>query len=340
MKEALFYKKLDNNIVQCRLCNHLCVIQPKKRGFCGVRENNSGTLYTLVFNKLIAAHVDPIEKKPLYHFLPGSNIFSVATPGCNFRCSFCQNYNISQFPTSQASDNIPGDELTPQQIVATAQKHNCRSIAYTYTEPTIFFEYAYETAKLAKENNLYNTFVTNGYMTSEVLEQITPYLHAANIDLKSFREEFYHKHCQAQLKPVLTNIAKMNKLGIWIEITTLIIPTLNDSTRELQQIAEFISSIDPAIPWHISRFYPCYQLQNVPPTPPETIEKAWEIGIKAGLKYVYTGNSYGISPGTTTYCPGCKKELIKRQGFDIVENIVRKGECPHCRTKIDGFGMV
>lgn len=296
IKEAMLYKKLEENRVQCYLCAHNCKIASGRFGFCGVRQNIQGTLNSLVYAEVIAYNVDPIEKKPLYRFLPGSTSFSIATIGCNFHCGFCQNWQISQ--ASRRSHSFrgkrynPGEvyELMPEKAVEEAKRNHCESISYTYTEPTIFFEYAYDTAKKAKEAGLKNIFVTNGYMSKEALETINPYLDAANIDLKSFREEFYTGNCKGHLQPVLDTIKLAKKLGIWIEVTTLIIPGQNDSTSELTDIAHFIASVGKDIPWHISRFHPDYQFLNQKPTPIETLKKAEDLGRKAGLRYIYLGN--------------------------------------------------
>ena len=253
--EARFYEKKKEQQVHCLLCNHHCLIKEGKRGLCGVRENREGTLYSLVYARPIATHVDPIEKKPLFHFLPGSRSFSLATAGCNFRCLFCQNADISQLPQDQ--EKIPGEEVPPEDIVAAARQAGCHSIAYTYTEPTIFFEYAQDIAVLAEAQGLKNVFVTNGYMTTEALQSIHPLLHGANVDLKAFREAFYQKQCGAKLAPVLKTLKTMKKMGVWLEITTLIIPTLNDSKEELRELAAFIlQELGPETPWHISRFHP------------------------------------------------------------------------------------
>ena len=291
MREAMFYERLEGNLVKCNLCSHRCRIPESKRGVCGVRENRDGTLYSLVYGRAVAQAVDPIEKKPLFHFYPGSRIFSIATVGCNFRCLNCQNYDISQMPREYGS--IIGESLLPEEIVEKAKRYGCRSIAYTYTEPTVFFEYAYETAKLASKEGIKNVFVTNGYITEEALRELAPYLDAANIDLKGFSEEFYRKVCGARLEPVLESIKLHRELGIWVEVTTLIIPTLNDSEEVLKGIAEFISGVGEDIPWHVSRFYPAYKLIDLPPTPPETLRKARKIGLEAGLRYVYQGNVPG-----------------------------------------------
>jgi pyruvate formate lyase activating enzyme len=334
MKEALLYDKGEDQQARCRVCNHLCLIKEGRRGICGVRENRQGILYSLVYGKPIATHIDPIEKKPLFHFLPGSQSFSLATAGCNFHCRFCQNADISQVRDLQ---KIPGKEIVPEAIVAAALKARCRSIAYTYTEPTIFFEYARDIALLAEAQGLKNVFVSNGYMTREVLEALHPHLHAANVDLKAFQENFYKKQCGAKLEPVLETLRIMKRLRIWVEVTTLIIPTLNDSKEELQDLAKFIQEeLGPETPWHISRFHPTYQLTDLPPTPIKTLQQAWEIGKEAGLHYVYTGNVPGDA-AEKTYCHQCGHLLLDRFGFSILKNSLKEGKCPQCGTAMDGF---
>jgi pyruvate formate lyase activating enzyme len=333
MKEALFYEKLENHAVQCHLCAHHCVIARGKRGICGVRENRGGILCTLVYGRSIAENIDPIEKKPLFNFLPGSKSFSIATAGCNFRCLHCQNHDISQMPRNR--DVIMGRNLSPNDIVSLAKQNGCESISYTYTEPTIFYEYAYDIAKLASAEGLKNVFVTNGYITEEPLRKISPYLDAANIDLKSFTEGFYKKICGAKLQPVLDAIKLYRDLNIWIEITTLIIPTHNDSPPELEQIASFIKDLGTDIPWHITAFHPTYRLTNQSPTPVSALIQAREIGIRAGLRYVYVGNVPG-ERGENTYCYKCGELLIERYGFKIVTNRMSDAQCPKCQAKIDG----
>jgi pyruvate formate lyase activating enzyme len=330
--EAMFYEQIEGNMVRCHLCSHQCRIVEGKRGICGVRENRGGTLYSLVYGKLVSSHLDPIEKKPLFHFLPGSSAYSIATVGCNFRCRNCQNWEISQSPKPQGP--IMGRTFSSEEIVKAAKRTDCESIAYTYTEPTIFMEYAYDTAKLAVENNVKNVFVTNGYITEEALREMAPYLHAANIDLKSFSEDFYKSNCGAHLEPVLDSIRLYKKLGIWIEVTTLIIPTLNDSDEDLTDIAEFLADVGVDVPWHVSRFHPTYELIDLPPTPIETIRKARDIGLKSGLRYVYQGNVPGEDENT--YCYNCGKLLISRYVYEILENKVIKSACPSCGTEIDG----
>ena len=337
MKEAMLYEKIGDKKVQCNLCAHRCKINEGKKGICLVRENRDGTLYTLVYSRTISQHIDPIEKKPLFHFYPGTTAYSIATVGCNFKCQFCQNWEISQMVRDE--DLLMGNEASPKLIVENAKKYGIKSIAYTYTEPTIFFEYAYDTAKLASEAGIKNVFVTNGFMTEEAIKKIEPYLDAANVDIKSFSDDFYRKLCGAKLQPVLDALKLMKKLGIWVEVTTLIIPTYNDSSEELREIAKFIvNELGEETPWHISRFYPAYKLKDKPPTPIETIHKAREIGLNEGLKYVYEGNVPG-SKGENTYCPNCKNLIIERWGYQITKKAIKDGICQHCGYEIDGIGL-
>lgn len=337
MKEALFYRKEDGNDVRCALCHHRCLIHDGRRGICGVRENQGGILYSLVYGKCISQAVDPVEKKPLFHFYPGSTSFSIATVGCNFSCKHCQNYSISQMVRDYGK--IIGDDIPPHEIVAAAKKYQCVSISYTYTEPTVFFEYAYDIAVSAHEQGLKNIFVTNGYTTPEALRHIQPYLDGANVDLKSFSDSFYKTICGARLEPVLESLRLYKQLGIWLEITTLIIPTYNDSDEELEKIADFIFHLDPDIPWHISAYYPTYKLNDQPRTSIQILRKAREIGRKAGLRYVYEGNVPGET-GENTYCYSCGRLLIERKGFSIARYKIKEGRCPDCRAHIAGTGLI
>lgn len=328
MQEAMLYEKVSDDAVRCALCAHRCSIQSGKKGICGVRENRAGTLYTLVYGKSISAAVDPIEKKPLYHFYPGATSFSIATVGCNFSCRFCQNADISQVPREGQLDNWGlGRDLPPEQVVRLAQRERCPTIAYTYTEPTIFFEYANDCAVLATQAGIKNIFVSNGYMTAETLDTIGGNLHAANIDLKG-SDAFYRSLCGARQQPVLDSIAKMHQMGVWVEVTTLVIPGHNDDEETLRDIASFLASIDPDMPWHVSRFIPRYKLLDAPPTPQATLHRAVEIGYAAGLRYVYAGNV----PGSTyehTRCPECGQICIHRQGYSI-RNLLKGKKCPTC----------
>jgi len=334
MEEARYYRQVRGKTVQCFLCKHHCLIADGKQGICGVRENRGGTLYSLVYGEIVASHVDPIEKKPLFHFLPGSTSYSIATYGCNFKCLNCQNADISQAPVEQGITR--GHYTPPQEIVKQAVAHGCLSIAYTYTEPTIFFEYAFDVAKLAANQGLYNIFVTNGYVEKEPLQDIAPYLNAANIDLKSSNREFYTKICGGKLDRLLASIKLYFDLGVFIEITTLVIPDYNDSESDLNGVARFIANLDPTIPWHISRFHPQYKLIDHRSTPINTLLRAYNIGKEAGLQYVYLGNI----PGTheNTFCPSCGKKLITRSGYFIVSNELEgKTSCPNCGIKIPGL---
>lgn len=336
--EAYLYDRKDGDRVACNLCSHRCLIRPEKRGICAVRENRNGVLHTLVYGMLIAANADPVEKKPLFHFMPGSLSFSIATVGCNFRCRFCQNADIAQMP-QDAAGRISGRETSPGKVVDNALAQGCASVSYTYTEPTIFFEFAYDTARLARQKGLRNIFVTNGYMTAEALDMIAPYLDAANVDLKSFSNRFYRDTCGARLDPVKDTLRRMKSKGIFVEVTTLLIPGVNDAPDELKSLATFISrELGPDTPWHISRFHPTYRLTDRSATPPETLIRAREIGIGSGLKYVYTGNLPG-DRGEKTYCYGCGKILVDRTGFRINGYFIENGRCPDCGEPVDGVGM-
>jgi pyruvate formate lyase activating enzyme len=336
MKEARFYEKQESKTVTCHLCFHECSIKDGARGICGVRENRGGTLFSLVYGNSVSEAVDPIEKKPLFHFMPGTKTFSIATAGCNFKCLHCQNFSISQI--TRDGGEIPGEPLAPERVVFLAQQTGCKSIAYTYTEPTIFLEYAMDTAKLASLAGLKNVFVTNGYISSEALRAMKPYLDGANIDLKAFSEDFYRKVCGARLQPVLDSIRFYKELGIWIEITTLVIPNTNDSEEELRKIARFIADMDRSIPWHVTQFYPTYRLQDQPRTPLKTLERARQIGIEEGLQYVYQGNVPGAG-GENTICPGCGKLLIERFGYALRRYAITGGKCPACGEPISGVGL-
>jgi pyruvate formate lyase activating enzyme len=336
--EARLYEAGADGAVRCHLCAHHCRIPDGRRGVCRVRENVGGTLQTLVYGRTISQHVDPVEKKPLYHFYPGSMAYSIATPGCNFHCRWCQNWQISQMPRER--DLINGHKATPEQVGAAARRSGSRSIAYTYTEPTVFFEYAYDIARLAHEIGLANIYVTNGYMTPEMLEIFEPYLDAVNVDLKAFRDETYRRYVGARLGPVLDSMRLMKRLGIWLEVTTLVIPGLNDDPAELRDAAAFVAcELGPDTPWHISRFFPAYKMTDVPPTPVETLRKAREIGLAEGLQFVYVGN-VPDEANQDIFCPGCGHVLIRRRGsFGVLTNRVRGGRCPDCGTPVAGVGM-
>jgi pyruvate formate lyase activating enzyme len=337
MKEAMLYEKLSDNRVKCNLCNHRCTIKDENYGICGVRQNIDGSLFSLVYDRIVASHIDPIEKKPLFQFYPGSRAYSIATVGCNFICKHCQNFDISQSPREKKG-YIVGEKMGPEEIVKEADSSGCKSIAYTYTEPTIFFELAYDTAKIAHYKEIKNIFVSNGFMTPEALREISPYLDGINIDLKAFTNKFYKEICGGRLEPVLENIKLAKELGIWVEVTTLIIPTLNDSEDELRHIAEFIKDVDKDIPWHISQFYPTHKLTTLSRTPVETLHMAREIGIKAGLHYVFEGNVPGRG-NESTYCYKCGELLIERRGYSIIKNKIEDGHCPSCKSSIAGVSL-
>lgn len=335
MKEAYLYKKLPNKKTQCQNCAHYCLIENGQRGICGVRENQDGRLYSLVYGKAMAVNVDPIEKKPFFHFLPSTYSLSVATVGCNFHCLHCQNWDISQGPKPDKPIASFYD-LSPQEIVKMALENKTPSISYTYTEPTVFLEYALDTMKIAKKAGLKNAWVTNGFLSKEALDLITPYLDAANVDLKGFTEEFYQKTCGARLKPVLETLKGMKKKKIWVEVTTLVISTLNDDEKTFKGIANFIKKeLGAETPWHITQFSGVisWQLKNLPDTPVETLEKAYQIGKKAGLKYVYTGNVPGHK-AEDTICPKCGAVAIDRMNY-IIHRYDKNGKCPKCGENLD-----
>ncbi len=336
MKETIFYEKLKDGRVKCNTCNHHCVIKDGEHGLCAVRKNENGKLISLVYGKAAAINVDPIEKKPFFHFLPGSYSLSFGTFGCNFSCAFCQNWTLSQAPKENFfwHDVNVGINWLPAKIVSEALKRDCQSIAYTYNEPTVFLEYAFDTMKIAHEAGLKNVWVSNGYMTAEALNLILPYLDAINIDLKSFSENFYNRLCGGKLESVLENIKKIKKADVWLELTTLLIPGENDKPTELKKIVKFISDeIGKETPWHVSRFYPAYKMKELPTTNIKTIEKAIKIGKEAGLKYVYAGN-IPESPYENTYCPRCNNLIIERVNY-IIRRFDKNGLCPRCKTKID-----
>lgn len=361
LHEARFYEPLPKGKVLCTLCPHDCRIAEGARGACSVRYNHGGKLYTLVYDKLVAQEVNPIEKKPLYHFYPGSFAYSISTVGCNLRCSFCQNWYISQWPKDhlpkridKAEHEVPdpicpqlaamdrdifGEPVTPEQIVQTALETGCISISYTFTEPTIFYELAYDTAVLAREKGLMNNFVSNGFISEAPLRELAQVLDGINVDLKFFREESYRHVSRGRLQPILDAIRLYHELGVWVEVTTLVIPRLNDSDEELQQIAGFIRSVGEDIPWHVTAFYPTYQMQDRPCTDVTTLRRAREIGLAEGLRYVYEGNVPGEG-GENTYCYHCKALLIERYGFAVRQNRIREDSCcPDCGARIDGLGM-
>lgn len=328
---------LKDGTIECRICGHGCRLREGKTGLCGVRVRRGDRLESLVYGRVIAEHVDPIEKKPLFHFLPGSLSYSIATYGCNFRCLHCQNASISQ--VSQEIDvESSGTLRTPEDIVRLALERGCRSISYTYVEPTIFYEFAYDCCLAAVDRDLKNVFVSNGYMTETVARELAPVLTAINIDLKAFTDDFYRKVCGARLQPVMDNIVRFRELGVWVEVTTLIIPGLNDSNSELTRIASFLAGVDRSIPWHVTGYYPTYKMSGItapPPTSENTLRAARQIGLDQGLHYVYAGNRPG-SGGEDTICPHCGAVLISRLGFRVSAMRLECGKCPDCARDITG----
>ena len=334
-REAMLQEPLAEQKVRCRLCGHECVIAPGATGICQVRQNVAGKLVSLNYDALVAIHLDPIEKKPLFHFLPGTQSLSVAAAGCNFQCGFCQNWQISQAP--RTGRIVGGQAVPPAELVATAQRQGCASISYTYTEPTIFFELAYDTARLAHAKGIKNCFVSNGYMTPEAVATIAPYLDAINVDLKAFRDETYRSVMKARLAPVLRCLTELVAAGVWVEVTTLVVPGMNDSEQELGDIADFIAGrLGPDTPWHVSRFHSDYKWDDTPPTPITTLHRAISIGRAAGLRYVYCGNVPG-NEHENTLCHACSAMLIRRTAYSVRENRLSEGSCPDCGAAIAGL---
>ncbi len=332
-REAMLFGRKQGGVVRCRLCAHGCTIAPGSRGLCGVRENVDGTLRSLIYGRIVAREVDPIEKKPMFHFLPGSHAYSIATVGCNFTCHNCQNHFISQYP-KQHEGRLVGDGVTAEEIVMEAVEAGCESVAYTYAEPTIAIEFYLEVMQAARDADLANVWVSNGYFTREASDLFVPLLDGINIDLKGISDDFYRSVTGANVRPVLDSIERMHDAGVWVEVTTLVIPGLNDSDEDLLWTAEAVAGISPAIPWHVSRFFPAHRMIERPPTPVATLERARRIGKSSGLRYVYIGNVPG--EGEDTKCPECGARVIARAGYVIRENRIQDGRCPECETAIDG----
>ena len=329
LHKARLWKQAEEESVQCFLCAHRCRISEGKRGVCRVRVNRGGELYTMTYGKLISANADPIEKKPLFHFLPGTRSFSIATEGCNFQCDFCQNWQISQVD----GNHLAGRETPPLDVVAGAKRANCASIAYTYTEPTIFFEYAEDCAKAARNAGLKNCFVTNGYQTPETIEAMAGLIDAANVDVKAFNDAFYRSLCKARLEPVKETVRLMRERGILVEVTTLVIPGQNDDPEELKALAGWLAGISPDIPWHVSRFHPDYRHDRSPATPAETIFRAIDIGKAAGLRYIYAGN-LRAGDFEHTFCHACGEIVIRRSGFWVEQKNLDGSKCGHCGVEL------
>ncbi|MGB3209516.1 MAG: AmmeMemoRadiSam system radical SAM enzyme [Desulforhopalus sp.] len=328
------WSRREDGTLQCTVCAHGCILRDGQKGLCGVRARRGRTIESLVYGRVVAENIDPIEKKPIFHVLPGSLSYSIATSGCNFSCRHCQNASISQI-ANDIDIASSGVFRAPETIVAAAIAGDCQSISYTYVEPTIFFEFAYDCCVAAKLQGLRNIFVSNGYMSDDAIRMLAPVVTAINIDLKSFSDSFYKKICGARLEPVLSSIARFKELGVWLEVTTLVIPGMNDSEEELAGIAGFLAGIDPGIPWHVTAFYPTYKMSDVPPTGSRILSRARHIGFERGLEYVYCGNRPGAD-GENSSCPSCGAILIRRHGFQIVSNRLQAGRCPGCKTAIPG----
>jgi pyruvate formate lyase activating enzyme len=337
VREARFYEKLPNRKVKCKLCPRECTVGDKERGYCGVRENRGGIYYTLVHSRVCAAHVDPVEKKPLFHYLPGSNAFSLATAGCNVNCKFCQNWELSQSRPEQ----IPADYAPPERIAELARQSGCPTIAYTYSEPVIFSEFLMDTADAGHRAGVRSIVVSNGYMQRDSLRQAYGKMDAVKIDLKAFSESYYAKVVTGQLKPVLESLVELRKMGKWTEIVYLVVPTLNDSDTELRGLAQWVkTNLGQDVPLHFTQYHPEYLLKNLPITPVKTLEHAKAIADAEGLHYVYIGNVPG-HPAQNTYCPKCGKMLVERVGFAAGRMLIRKdGTCPGCGHKIPGVWHV
>ncbi|MBN1761244.1 MAG: AmmeMemoRadiSam system radical SAM enzyme [Chitinispirillaceae bacterium] len=335
MKQAYLFEAIDGERIKCLLCNHYCILEKNRFGICGVRKNDGGVLYSLSFGNIIAENIDPVEKKPLYHFLPGSRTYSIAAPGCNFHCRFCQNWHISQIQEKRVK-TPEHTHFNPTDLLQNSMISSCKSIAFTYTEPTTFYEIIKDTAEArSAEDTMRFVMISNGFMSAECLEQTNRYIDAYNIDLKSFSDQFYRQNCGGRLQPVLDNISSIYLNNNWLEVTTMIIPGENDSPEEINDIAQFIAEISKDIPWHISRFFPNYRFTEHRITDGHLLELARDIGKKHGLKYIYLGN---VPSENSTICPGCNKILITRAGFDVIENeLTEDGNCPQCGKAIAGI---
>lgn len=329
---AMFWEKLDENRVKCVLCPRECQVADVERGYCGVRENQGGEYQTLVYGALCSANVDPIEKKPLFHYRPGTTAFSIATAGCNIECKFCQNWQISQFRPEQV-ESVPID---PDRLVAACKARRSPTIAYTYSEPVIFYEYMHDTAALAREHGIGSVMISNGYIQEEPLRRLCRHLTGVKIDFKAFTEKFYSESCAGELKPVLRVLELLKEIGIWLELVVLVVPTLNDSPDEIRQMGKWvIEHLGPDVPMHFTRFHPTYRVTNLPRTPVSTLERCRQIALDAGVHYVYAGN-VPMHPGENTYCHNCQHELIRRLGFRVRFNRISDGKCPNCGTDIPG----
>lgn len=332
-KEALFWKSIGKNKIQCRLCPRKCILSPGQTGFCRSRKNIGGKLYSLTYGKPVALHIDPIEKKPFYHVYPGTTSFSIATAGCNLRCKFCQNWEISQLNPKDVGVRY----FSPKEIVNLAEKNNCPTIAFTYTEPTIFYEYMIDIAKEAKKRGIKCIMHSAGQINEEPLRKLSKYITAANIDLKAFSQKFYNSYCQGGLNTVLNTLKTLDEEGVWVEITNLLIPGANDSEEDIRKLCRWVvENLGPETPIHFSRFFPMYKLTNLSPTPLSSLLRAKKIAEEEGLKFIYIGN-IPQHIGENTYCPYCGKLLIKRVGYHVLQNKIKDGRCPYCGKKIPGI---
>jgi len=334
---ALYWEKMPGNKVQCQNCPHQCTLKEGERGFCRVRENRGGSLYTLVYGNPCAIHLDPIEKKPLYHFLPGTTAFSIATAGCNFRCKYCQNYAISQVkPEYTRNYKLPPEDLI-NNVLNYQNKYDVKTIAYTYTEPTIFIEYMIDSAQLAHKNGIRNIYHSAGYIKKKPLSDLIPYLDGANIDLKFFTNENYQEVSSGMLKPVLETLKGLKEGGVWLELTYLVVPSINDEIDEIREMIQWVlDNLGVDVPIHFSRFFPTYRLENLPRTPLKTVEDARAIALEMGINYSYVGNVPIGHMGSNTYCTGCGELLIKRRGYSIIENKIKGNKCPSCSKETPG----
>lgn len=330
--KALHWKPVGEKKIQCQLCPKECVVADRERGTCGVRENRGGIYYTLVHSRPCSLNNDPIEKKPLFHYRPGTKALSLATAGCNIECRFCQNWQISQFRPEQVTSR----EVKPDEVVRHGERLGSRSIAFTYSEPVIFYEYMRDICIAAKGTSLGRVMISNGYINGKPLKELLPHMDAVKVDFKAFSESFYRDVCSAHLKPVLETMTRIKASGVWLEMVMLVIPTLNDDTKELTAMARWImKNLGPDVPIHFTRFHPMYKMTNLPPTPVKTLERARKIALDAGMHFAYAGNVPG-HPAENTFCPGCKKQLIERDGYHIVSNTLAGGRCPHCKTIVPG----
>ncbi|MFA6033385.1 MAG: AmmeMemoRadiSam system radical SAM enzyme [Myxococcota bacterium] len=332
---ALIFSEVAGGAVRCGVCPHGCIVKDGATGVCGVRRNDGGVLNALNHGLLVAMGDDPIEKKPLFHFKPGSHSFSIAAAGCNLRCAHCQNWRISQWPVMNPGRTIPGDSVAAADVVSAALERGCSSISYTYTEPAMFVEYALEVMALARDSLLANVFVTNGYISKGCVSRVAPLLDAANVDLKSSSDDFYRHQCGGRVAPVKDTIAALHAAGVWVEVTTLIIPGLNDSDSDIRDVAGFIAGVSIDIPWHVSAFHPDFRTTGIPRTPAASVKRAMDAGMEAGLRYIYGGNLAG-EVGEDTACPSCATTLVHREGFSVLANRVTNGCCPVCGAAVAG----